>query len=213
MASKKTYHRGKIDELLAALAARVSLPEEEVRAMAAEALPEVADRTNCQNCGANMEMRTFIADMHVALLLIKIGEAVRTAVRKGIPFTDANKVHVVSLPISDATRHSETAAKYLNFIEQPNEWRNSGFWVITWNGWNALKGRRVKKTATWFRKKLISRGEEDTTLAEMFRTHRDKVEKALARGRAVRSDRRADVSGYDPVEWSEFGGYGDGKLL
>ncbi len=66
---------------------------------------------------------------------------------------------------------------------------------------------------SYFRGELGERSEETTNLPEMFRMHRDKVEASLARGKAVANDHRADVSGYDPVRWTEFGGYAEGTLF
>lgn len=99
------------------------------------------------------------------------------------------------------------------FVRQPEKWRNSGYWLITDWGWKALRGEPVPKRAKYFRGKLIERSTEVTTLSEMFQTHKHEVERAIARGRAVKADYRADVATYNPIEWTGFGGYEAGKLF
>lgn len=200
-------------ELVSRIAADTGLDEARIWEIAHDVIPESRDKSRCMNCDANMEMKVHTADMHTGILLTRMAQVIRENMRKGMTFTEANRVHIPTLQASDATRHRCTAAYYLGFLVQPREWSGSGHWLITSWGWAALRGEPVNKTAKWFRGELVERGEEKTTLAEMFRTHRDKVERAIAKGRAVKSDMRADVSGYDPIQWVGFGGYADGRLL
>ena len=109
--------------------------------------------------------------------------------------------------------HNTTLSSYLDFVWQPKKWRNSGYWLVTRWGWKALRGDPVPRQAKYFRGELIERSAETTTLQEMFKTHQEEVDRAFARGRAVKSDYRADVAGYDPAEWAEFDGHGEGKLF
>ena len=175
--------------------------------------PELKDKTKCANCGASMAVREGTAGIHVAILLLRMGEQVAQNLKRGMTFTDANRVHIPDLPCSDAIRHIVTWASYLDLVWQPDKWRNSGYWLVTNWGWKALSGQPVPMSVKQFRGKIKSRSENTITLAEMFRVHKEKVETAIARRQAVKNDFRADVSSYNPIEWAEIAGYAEGNML
>jgi len=212
MAEKK-HQAGKIGIMVHVIADIYNLDEGHVRATLARNFPELKDKSKCANCGANMEINKYTAGILNTLLILKMAEEVRHRLRKGIPFTEANKIHVPSLQTTDGVKHSVTIASYLNLVIQPKEWSATGYWLITNWGWKALRGGAVPKQAIFFRGDLLERSRETTTLKEMFTTHTDKIKSAIERRKKVGQDYRADVSGYDPIEWYEVAGTKQGNLI
>lgn len=175
--------------------------------MLAHAFEGYGKQGECFNCSAKMEIIEHTAGLFEALLLLRMAEQVRKNLEAGMPFTQANLIHIPTLDTTDAIRHRVTIASYLNLVKQPEDAKNSGYWLITQWGWKALRGESVPKTVQYFRRKLIGRGEEVTTLPEMFRTHREQVEAAIANRKNVRSDHRSETRDYNPRDWFEVAGY------
>lgn len=169
-------------------------------------IPAYSVKESCVGCRRSMRITLYEADLHDALLLLAMAKAVRENVRKGLPFTEANKVHLPTLSASHATIKRSTKCDYLGFVKQPNNWRGTGFWLLTAWGWKALRGEPVPRGAKYWEGKMIGRTTETTTLGTMFKTHRDLVEMAIAKQKAVRADHRALFSDYEPSAWYEYGG-------
>lgn len=175
--------------------------------------PDLFKKETCANCEASMEMTVYNADVFSAILLKKVAEAVRENLRKGIPFTEANMIHVPTLATTDAIRHRTTICKYLNYLQQPPSKKNSGYWLITQWGWKALRGERVPCEVKIFRKKLQERSDKTTTLGELFAGYEERMATALERREAVQEDYRADVRDYDKLHWSNLGELAEGKHI
>lgn len=47
----------------------------------------------------------------------------------------------------------------------------------------------------------------------MFQNHKERVERAIARSKAVRQDHRAAFAEYHPEEWAPYGRTHDGSLF
>lgn len=173
-----------------------------------ENIPELRDREHCANCGRGMKIQVYRADLHAALFLLAMARMVRQNVKDGMTFTEANMVHVPSLEVTNAISKHITHCDYLGLVKQSEKMRNTGYWSITSWGWKALRGERIPAYAKYWAGKLIGRAETETvTLAQMFKVHRDLVERAIyLRGKA-RSDKRQFFSDYNPSEWSEIAGY------
>ncbi len=212
-ASIKEYQRGNISGFTRFLASYFKVDYDFLKAVLYRQFPQLHDHSKCPNCGASMEIRIFSASIHDALVVLKLGEVVYASLRRGVPFKEANKVHVPTLATSDAVRHRVTITSYLGLVEQPREWRKTGYWRLTQQGVDALRGAPVYKTASYFRGKLSEYGTEKTTLSEMFKAHDEKVQESIRRGKEVAADYRADVSGYKPIDWATIGGYAQGELL
>lgn len=162
----------------------------------------------CFNCGRSMVITERVAGLHVALLLLAMAKDVRSKVHnQGMEFTDANLVDVPRLGTTDAIRHQTTIASYLNFIKQPEKLKQTGHWVITNWGWKALRGEPVPRTAKYWRGIFMGRSEEMVTLAGMFSTHKEQIERAMALKKRIRTDFRGQIADYNPNDWAEFGGY------
>lgn len=212
MKKEQEYKKPHIASILEAVSAKFNLDPVAVKSFALEAFPELTDKAHCGNCGANMKIDLYSPDVIDGLLLLKMAEAVRENVKKGIPFTDANMVHVPTLQTTDAIRHRTTRCSYLNYIKQPDKVRQSGNWLITHWGWQLLAGKPVPKYVKYFRGHLIERGDETVTLAEIFSTHNEKVAQAIANRKTPKSDQRHIISTYRVTDWVEFGGYADGNI-
>jgi len=177
-----------------------------------EMAPGSTDKTKCANCGRSMKITGYEADLHNALLLLAMGREVKKNIAEGMSFTEANKVHLPSLQVSDAVKKRITQCDYLRFLKQPENLRRTGYWVITDLGWKALRGEQVPRIAYYWNGNLIRRSDEVVNLAGMFEIHRDQVAKAVARRRKVR-DHTAEIGVYDPKEWAVYGGTQDGTLF
>ena len=178
--------------------------EERLFATVSTAWKDLKDKKKCPNCGAPVHAQRYSAGPGVALLLLKMAKEVRHRTNKGIPFTEANKVHIDSLDIATPIKKKQSVAKYLNLIQQPPKWRKSGYWLITNWGWKALRGEPIPKYVTVFRGKVEERSEETITLQEMLNQHKENVERAIALRKAVETDYRADVREYDAPQWAEY---------
>ncbi len=210
---KKEFHQGELKHFTAAIAQMFKLNVEQLRASLKATFPAIADPSRCPHCGASMEMKIYNADMHAGLLLFRMAKKVRENMAAGMSFTEANKVHVPTLETTDSVRHHVTIASYLNLVKQPEDWSGTGFWLITNWGWAALRGYPVPKAAKYFRGQLIERSHERTTLGQMFSAYNDKIALAVKRGKAIKADYRASVADFDPIQWTEFGGYKEGDLF
>lgn len=165
-------------------------------------VPELADRSKCGSCGRSMKIIVYEADLLDGLLIYAMAKQVRESLRKGIPFTEANKVHIPTLAASNATLKRQTKCDYLGFMKQQENWRGSGYWCLTSWAWKALRGEEVPLWVEYWEGHLIRRSEEKTTLGRMFRTHSDLIKRALEKRKTIKMDHRGEYSDYDPSEWS-----------
>lgn len=167
----------------------------------------------CFNCKRSMKITEYEADLHDALLILAMAKAVKENMKNGLLFTEANKIHLPTLQASNATIKRQTKCDYLGLVKQPDNWRGSGHWVLTGWAWKALRGDPIPKSAKYWEGHMIGRSEETITLSEMFKKHRDLVERAIAKRSAIKADHRAQFNDYDPGEWSKYGGDVDGLRL
>lgn len=172
------------------------------------------DASECFNCGRSMKIQVYTAAVGHAMLLLAMARQVREEVRKGVEFTKANRVHIDRLPIATSIKKQQSQAGYLGLIHQVAEGKHSGYWLITAWGWKALRGEPIPRAVKYWDKKLVERSVHMTTLGEMMRTHTDKIRKQIALGKRVKGmDHRSEISGYDPIEWAEYGGTIDENTL
>lgn len=178
--------------------------------------PDLAIKERCPNCSASMMEYVFEFDCLDALMLLYMGMDVRHQVRKGVPFTDANRIRVQHL--SNATyamKSRTTQMSKLGLIAKlmSGDKHAPGMWVITARGFAALRGERVPKRVRVWRGKIEEREADTTTLREAFLLHKGKVEAVIRRNKAPRTDYRAHFIDYAPDEWYEFAGAHQGTLL
>lgn len=179
--------------------------EEYLKTIVAQRWTALNDPTKCANCNTSMKGMVHRLDFFNALLLKRMGEIVRDKVKKGVPFSEANTVHVVSAEISDALRHRTTQCRTLGLIakvknEDGRHDREKG-WLITKRGWAALRGERVPQEVVVFKNRIEERPESMTTIDAVFAFASS--EQAMEIG-----ERR------NPEDWVEFIRYNfDGELL
>lgn len=161
---------------------------------------------NCFNCKRSMKVTGYTADLLDALLILAMARQVKKNMLT-MEFTDANMVHLPTLQVSNGVLKRQTKCDYLGLIKQADNWRGTGYWCLTTWAWKALRGELIPKTANYWEGNLISRSTETTTLTHMFQTHKDQILTALAKRKAIRTDRRADFQGYDPAQWADFAGF------
>ena len=205
MSREITYHNGKIGAIVKYLMGMIkkdpSLVDdfEKVRTYLYLAIPELCDRSKCVNCGSSMEQYTYTFDHHDAELLISIGKDVISCIKdKGRSFTDANQVKVRALPIKDTLMAHTVVLSKLGLIAPLRLSGTSriikGFWVITRNGWKALRGEQFYSKIRIFRDSVDSKFEDVTTIKETIYSYE------ISESR--RSPMPNVLSEYDTSDWS-----------
>lgn len=209
---KTQYHATKLRPLVQIIARTVAEnPElahdpELLMARLAEQIPGFNDHKKCVNCEASMAEYDREFDIFAALLLLNMGRIVKKRVAEGVPFTEANKVHISKeqdIPFSSKLYANITSKLGLIAKLRGEDGKQShALWVVTTRGWAALRGEQVPRSVRVFRNQILERKEEMTTLAEVFKRYRER-KKSLG----------AAPDDYNPNEWVRVGGYADGKLL
>ena len=168
-------------------------------------IPTLEDHTTCPNCGASMAEYIFSFLMLDALLLYGMAKIVRAKIRVGIPFTEANKVHIPSARELTYTLKSRTSiASKLGVIAKLNNADGKqvlGTWVITKRGWQALAGEPIPKFVRVFRGQILERTQETITIGEALSLSHKNPEHA------------EQAAGYSSSEWVTIGGMHQGVLL
>lgn len=189
---------------------------EDVEKELLQTFPEFANKEECPNCGASMQEYVYHFDILCGLLLLAMGKEVVHRLNKGLQFTEANQVHVPSLPVSLAVQCRTTISSKLGLIAKVKTARGTqarGVWCITERGYAALKGDPVPAMVKVWRGKIEERFENVITLAGAFQVHREGIEKAIAQNRKPKHDYRTDFADYNAGVWYEVGGNAVGRLL
>lgn len=187
-----------------------------LRATVQQRWVSLGDKTRCPNCKGSMLEYVYVFDFHNALLLKYMGKEVSRKLKEGLDFTDANKVHVVSLDAPDHTRHRTTQAAKLGLIAKVKldgvHDRRQG-WLITRRGWDALRGTKVPSWVQVFQNEIIERSLSDITISEVFKAYNTRTENTVLEGKTIKSDYRQHTLDYDPYEWINFGNVHKGEML
>lgn len=174
------------------------------------AIPELAQKEHCPNCGASMVEYEDILDINDALLLFQMAKIVRTSQEKGVGFTAANKISVSSSTAIGHTQKCRTSkCAKLGLIAKAG----SAQWSITRRGWDALSGKAVPRMRITFRGKILERPEETITLAEVFAEHGRKMQEKQRRKQSLKHDQRFAASDYVISDWINVHGLHQGELL
>ena len=221
MAKNKHYNEGKLPKLwdylvtLHAESPAAFSSADYLRAIVSKRWSSLNSKTHCPNCKASMLEYIFVLDFHNALLLKKMGDAVRQNQKDGMAFTEANKIHVVSMEAPDYTRHRTTQAAKLGLIAKVKldgvHNRKEG-WVITKRGFDALRGYGVPSWVKMWREEIIERSETRVTLDQVFAGYDERTTDQILKGKIVK-DYRQHVSDYDPMEWVNFGNVHQGEMI
>lgn len=166
---------------------------------------ELKDSSKCGGCGRSMKISLYEADLLDALLIIKMADQVRKNMAEGMSFTEANKVHIPTLGAKQGILKRQTKCDYLGLIKQNDNWRYTGYWCLTSWAWKALRGEPIPKQVKYWEGHILGRSVALTTLSGMFQTHREQVDLAVKKRKAVRSDYKAEFMDYNPSEWAGYG--------
>ena len=176
-------------------------------------IPELKDKSKCTGCGRSMKATIYEADLHDALLILAMAREVKNNMKHGMSFTEANKVHLPTLKVTNATMKRQTKCDYLGLIKQSPNWSGTGYWLLTRWAWQALRGDPIHKAVKYWEGNLLGRSIAMTTLQEMFDNHRNLVQLAIAKRKAVKADYRAHFEDYDRSEWVDFANAPDQSAL
>jgi hypothetical protein len=212
---EKHYHAQKtrpIAQMIARLVQKdptLADDAERLHATIAYNIPGYTDRTRCLNCGASMEVYEDILDINDALLLLSMARIVRDRQRKGMEFTDANKIRVSSENIHHTQKCRTTKCSKLGLIAKAG----NAQWSITTRGYEALRGEPVPKVRVVFRGQILERPEETTTLREVFYEYGQKMAEKQRKRKSLRHDQRHAYADWDPSDWVHISGINQGSLI
>ena len=179
-------------------------------------IPELKDKTHCANCGALMVQYEYNIDILDVALIVSMGREVRRRLGKEMDFTEANKVHVTTLEVSDAVRHRTTKCSKLGLTAKfkIDNRQIRGTWVITKRGFEALRGVDIPTGTIVWRGKIIDRSSERTTFGAICAGYILRMQGYEQKhNKAPKDDRRNEMGTYNPNEWVDFAGYHDGNLF
>lgn len=169
--STKQYRPGKIGAMVHYIADLHGLDEKYLRAQLVAKFPELKNQEECANCKASMAEYIFSVSSLDALLLLEMGRSVDQRLKKGMSFTEANKVHI-STAIKGTNSSRQTISSKLGLItkvkdKEGNHDRKAG-WLITKRGFEFLANKPVPKQVQVFRNEIIERFDKYTTLDEVM---------------------------------------------
>ena len=148
---------------------------------------EKEPRKTCPCCQQKMPQEyEFTFSLLDALLLLKMAKAVRKLVNEGVPFTEANSVHLTE-SVSEANLcNRSTISSKLGLIAKHKKGGKQiqGRWVITSRGWAALRGEAVPAWVSVLTGQITERTDEKVTLASALKTYPN--------------------SGYSAAEWYDY---------
>lgn len=143
-----------------------------LRAKVAQRWKLLDQKQICPNCLASMSQYSPRIDFYDALLLKAMSDVVRSNLRGGKSFTEANQVHVQSMDGADYTTKSRTTkCRQLGLIAKvmvDGVHDQAAGWVITTRGWQFLRNEPVPRQVTTFRNEIVERSDETTTIIELL---------------------------------------------
>lgn len=187
-----------------------------LKRIASERWKSLKDEDRCPNCKASMRSYRFEFDMPNASMLIAMARVIRENMKHVPTFTEANKVHVQSMPNPTYAMKSRTTQMAKLGLIAPflkNKKHVAGTWVITARGWDALANIPVQKWVESFRNKITERSEELVTIKEVFETWRSASKKHMLRGKK-HNDYAPDIREYEQHnDWVHFAEIQQGLFL
>ena len=177
-------------------------------------IPELKDKTKCSGCGRSMKVTIYEADLLDGLLVYAMAKQVKYNLSQGIPFTEANKVHIPTLGATQGILKRQTKCDYLGIIKQPENWRGSGHWLLTGWAWKLLRGEEIPEAVKYWEGNMLARSQRTTTMEKMFGKHRELISSQIAMRKAIKSDHRTVFEDYKPSDWTEqaIGSYYDPRV-
>lgn len=144
------------------------------------------NKTTCEHCGSVTSEYVFRFSVLDCRLLLTMAENVKHWMNEGLTFTEANKLHIPSLPLTYTLSARTTIASKLGLIAKvmENGVHKQGYWLVTARGWAALRGEPVPAAVHVFRRKITERTDEITTFRDAW---------------------NVGLGKYDSADWVEFG--------
>lgn len=219
MSQNKSYHAQRIGSytriVVSILRSDPELLKEEnferLRSTIYANVPELADKSKCLNCDANMLEYIYTFDVLDASLLLAMGREFHNRLDEHENFTYANQIHVQTIDASSyATKSRTTQCSKLGLIAKKrteNGAQVSGTWVITRRGFEALAGKPVPRRVKVWRGAIIDRFEgETTTISEALRTYNEKYKQKLSSkaGVGAMKDLRDLEDEFDPSAYVDI---------
>lgn len=179
-------------------------------------IPQLKDKTKCPNCDASMAQYEYNLDVLDVALLIGMGRSVKENMKAGIEFTQANKVHVPTLEVSDAIRHRTTKCSKLGLVakKMSGDSQEKGMWVITNRGFSALRGEEIVTGRIVWRGGIIDRPDTLTTFGAVRMRYTERMETyEYKHHKHHKDDHREEMGDYKASDWVEFAGHNTGNLF
>ena len=186
------------------------LDPQELKARLIHQFPELKKKEECANCGASMAQYVYTLDSLDALLVFGMGKIIFERVKKGMTFTDANKVHLqTSLNQYYSVPSRSTQCSKLGLItkvlRKDGSHDQKAGWLLTKRGFELLAGKPVPKYVQVFRNEIIERFEDTITFGD-----------ALQSGK--RGMERAELENYKGFNFKELenwaiAGFSQGRLI
>lgn len=213
--SKTQYKRGQIGKFVGLLCEKYDLKPEEVSVLLSKAFPELKDKKRCPNCDASMAIYEHKIDTLDALLLLGMGKIVGKRMKDGMPFTEANKVHLQStLNTYYSVPSRSTWCSKLGLITHATRKRKDGKrlrdqkagWCITERGFAFLAGKPIPSRVQTFRNKITERFEDVVTIAQ------------VTQASDIHTPEGRELAGYtdypfEKLEHYSIAGFAQGQLL
>lgn len=144
-----------------------------------------------------------------ALLLVGMGKIVGERVKSGIPFTDANKVHIQSelnkyYSVASRTSWCAKLGLITKVLKKDGTQDQKAGWLITKRGFEFLAGKPVPAKVQTFRNKITERFDDTTTLWQI------KHDKHSPEGREILNSKEYP---FDKLEFYSIQGFQQPKLL
>lgn len=210
--------KSKIENMLAYICTKWKIHYETFMDDIVAEYPDILNPKNCANCGASMNEYIYTLDSLDCLLLLGMGKIVKTRLEVGMPFTDANQVHLqkelndyYSVP-SRSTQCSKLGLIAKIKTKAGKHDRSKG-WLITSRGFDFLAGKRIPKKVRVWRRKIEEHFDDTITLLEAQEIHKDLIMRQIAAKKDPKGDYRREFEAHNPADWYEIAGPHEGKLL
>lgn len=208
--TNKTYRKPRIGVFVGFMCNQYGLDEGKVIADLRVNFPELFKKDTCANCGASMSEYIYTLDLLDSLLLFGMGKIVYERVAKGIPFTEANKIHLQSTlntyySVPSRSTQCSKLGLIAKVLRKDGTHDQKAGWCITKRGFEFLAGKRVPKRVQVFRNEITDRPEELTTCAEVM-------------SQSIHKQGGVEYKNYQKYNFSELetwavAGFAQGKLL
>lgn len=162
--SNKQYQKPHIRDFVVFIAEQYKLDVVELSARLVHAFPELKNKEKCANCGESMNIYEYKLDFLDSRLLVQMGKIVSIRLKKGMPFTEANKIHLPTEVKNYTLVSRQSQVSKLGLIakvkgKDGRHDRRAG-WSITTRGFQFLAGKPVPAKVQVFRNTITERTDE-----------------------------------------------------